>query len=196
MTHVLVGLGNPTEEYKATRHNTGRSFVEYFGKTNVIDTWEKNKKANATVTRGEYAGEKVVLILPDTFMNRSGNAVIAYVKSKKSAEKMIVVYDDLDLPLGSMKISFGRSSGGHRGIDSIVRTLKTKDFVRIRVGVSPTTPSGKLKKPKGEEAVVDFLMKPFRKQEQETLKKVRARVLEAISVLISEGRAVAMNRFN
>src|SRR3989344_1513470 len=148
MTYVIVGLGNPGEAYKNTRHNTGRSFVEHFGNLLSFDDWQKNKKANALVAKGECEGEKTVLVLPDTFMNRSGGAVAVFVKNKKAAEKLVVVYDDMDLPLGSMRIAFGRNSGGHRGIESIVRTLKTKDFVRIRVGVSPTTPSGKLKKPK------------------------------------------------
>ena len=129
-------------------------------------------------------------------MNRSGGAVAVFVKNKKAAEKLVVVYDDMDLPLGSMRIAFGRNSGGHRGIESIVRTLKTKDFVRIRVGVSPTTPSGKLKKPKGEKAVVDFLMKPFRKPEQSMVKRTEGRVLDALQTIVREGGQTAMNQFN
>jgi len=129
-------------------------------------------------------------------MNKSGLAAKKYVTSVKKAEKLIVVYDDMDLPLGSLKISFGRGSGGHRGIESLVRSLRTKNFIRIRVGIVPTTPTGKLKKPKGENKVLDFIMGEFKKPELEILKKVNKQAVQVIEVLVTEGREKAMNQFN
>ena len=147
MAWVIVGLGNPGEEYSGTRHNTGRMAVENFAKYERLSEWREDKKAESLVSRGLVERTLVALVLPNTFMNKSGKAVSKFVKNVKSAERMIVVHDDLDLPLGSMKISFDRGSGGHKGVDSIMRALKTKKFVRIRVGVSHSTASGAIRKP-------------------------------------------------
>jgi len=114
----------------------------------------------------------------------------------KAAERLVVVYDDLDLPLGTMKLSFDRGSGGHKGIESIARTLKTKRFVRIRIGVSPATATGKLKKPVGEKEVVDFILTRCKAHELDELKKVFKKASLAIETIVSEGREIAMNRFN
>lgn len=173
--YIVVGLGNPGEEYARTRHNTGSLAVEFLREKGL---------------------EGVKLVTLDSYMNRSGAAVAKLVKSKKAAEKLIVIYDDLDLPLGSMKISYNRSSGGHRGLQSIIRALKTEAFIRIRVGISPSTPSGKLKKPKGERGVEKFILGEFRKPELEILKKVFKRAADAVEVITEEGLSPAMTRFN
>lgn len=192
----IIGLGNPGEEYKESRHNTGRIFVENFAKKNDFIAFEYSKKNNSLITEGKIRKEKVMIILPETFMNKSGSALKSIITSKKKAESLIVVYDDLDMPLGKLKISFGRGSGGHKGIESIARAIKTKDFVRIRVGISPTTSSGKIKKPKGESAIVDFIIGDFKKKELEIIKKTTKKVNSAIETIINEGRARAMNEFN
>ncbi len=114
----------------------------------------------------------------------------------KAAEKLIVVYDDLDLPIGKIKISFDRGSGGHKGIESIATTLKTKKFTRIRVGISPVTPGGKIKKPNSESVVDDFILKKFKPSEMDELKKVFKRVSEAIEAIVTDGPMIAMNHFN
>ncbi|MFZ3008902.1 MAG: hypothetical protein WA048_00520, partial [Minisyncoccia bacterium] len=129
--YIVVGLGNPGEEYLNTRHNAGRLAVAYLEKKNL---------------------EGLKFVHLDTFMNKSGSGVAKVIKSKKAAEKLVVIYDDLDLALGTIKVSYNRGSGGHKGIESIVRALKTEAFIRIRIGTSPATPSGKLKKPQGEKA--------------------------------------------
>ena len=138
----------------------------------------------------------VVLVAPDTFMNKSGAAVIKYVKSQKAAERMVVIYDDLDLPLGGLKLSFNRGSGGHRGVESIMKTVKTKKFTRVRIGVSPETPGGKLKKPQGEEEVVKFILSKFKPAELAELKKIFKKVSEALETIVAEGPQIGMNRFN
>ena len=194
--HFIIGLGNPGEEYENTRHNTGRIVLEAFRKKAGFSEWENDKKLRALVSAGKIGKEKAVLVMPETFMNKSGTSAATLIKSKKAAEQLIVVHDDLDLPLGSMKISFNRGSGGHKGIESIKRAIKTEAFVRVRIGISPATPSGKLKKPKGDKAVGDFILGKFKPKETEEIKKVSKKVIEAIEVLIAEGREKAMSVFN
>lgn len=196
MTFIIVGLGNPGEEYAQTRHNTGRMALEYVCEQKKLGEWKEDKKANAFIARGMIEKSAVVLVLPETFMNKSGNAVLKFVKSVKAAEKLIVVYDDLDLPLGKMKMSFDRGSGGHKGIESIARALKTKKFWRIRIGISPTTVSGKTKKPQGEKDVLDFILGRFKPNELPVLKSVFKRVASALSAVVLEGPIKAMGTYN
>jgi len=141
--------------------------------------------------KGKLFGKKVIIVTPDTYMNNSGLAFKKLVMSKKQAEQFVVLQDELDLPLGKVKLSFGSSSGGHNGINSIHKALKTKDFVRIRIGISPTTPSGKLKKPTGEEDVVKFVLGKFKPTELDKLKKSKKLVRDALELLVTEGREAA-----
>src|SRR5262249_18736084 len=139
MAWVIVGLGNPGNEYENTRHNAGRLALHAYARKNDLREWKEDKKNELTVAKGALGKKLFVLLTPDTFMNNSGRAVLKYVKSAKMAEKMIVVYDDLDLPIGKIKLSFDRGSGGHRGLDSIMKAVKSRKFARIRIGVSPET---------------------------------------------------------
>lgn len=167
--YIVVGLGNPGEEYSHTRHNTGRLATEFMSE--------------------KVSGIKI--LTPDTFMNKTGSAVVKVVgnpstslRARKAAEKLIVIYDDLDLPLGTLRISYNRSSGGHKGLESIIRALKTKEFIRIRIGIDK------------KEDVEDHILGEFRKPELETLKKVFKRASEAVQMIVEEGREKAMNKFN
>jgi len=196
MTWTIVGLGNPGEEYDNTRHNAGRMALEVAAKKAGSDEWKMNKATKATIAKATIGKTPAVFVLPDTFMNKSGAAVLKYVKSAKAAERMIVVYDDLDLPIGTIKLSFNRGSGGHKGVESIMRAVKTKKFTRVRIGVSRATPSGKLKKPSGEDEVIDFILAPFKPAEMTELKTVFKRVSEAIEGIVTEGPERAMNQFN
>ena len=167
--------GTPKEEYPRPRHNTGRMVADF-------------------IERKEIGGIKIHHL--DTFMNLSGKGVAKIVKSKKAAEKLIVIHDDIDMPLGKMKIVFARGSGGHRGVLSVMKAIKTENFIRIKIGVLPTTPGGKLKKPKGEREVERFILGEFKKPEAEVLKKVFKKSAQAVEVIASEGVARAMNLFN
>lgn len=186
---IIVGLGNPGEEYEQTRHNTGRIMVEAFRKINDFPEWEKDKKLNALTSEGKVGKEKVLLVLPETMMNNSGKSLLPLVKSVKAAKSVIVIYDDLDLPLGLAKISFNRGSGGHRGVESIIKTLKTREFARVRVGISK-------KKKIPAEKVNDFILGKFSPAEFAELKKLQKKTNAALELWLSRGLEVAMNEFN
>ena len=194
--YTIVGLGNPGEEYTKTRHNTGRMVLEAVRKANDLPEWELDKKISALVSRGKIGKTPIILAMPETFMNKSGNAVGKLISSVKKAENLIVVHDDLDLGVGTMKISFNRGSGGHKGLESIIKTIKTQAFTRVRIGISPTTPKGMVKKPIGEKIVGDFILVPFKKSEDDTMKKVFKKAAESIASIVSESREMAMNKFN
>ncbi|MFZ2886908.1 MAG: aminoacyl-tRNA hydrolase [Minisyncoccia bacterium] len=196
MTWVIVGLGNPDDEYIHTRHNAGRMAVEYFAKQHKLDEWKDDKKSRSFLLRGTLGRALVACVLPNTYMNKSGTAVAHFVKSIKAAEKLVVVYDELALPLGSIKISFDRGSGGHRGIDSILKAIKTRAFVRIRIGISPTNAAGETKKPQGEKDVEKFILGEFKSTELAALKAALKRTNEALETIITDGREKAMNSFN
>lgn len=193
--YTIVGLGNPGEEYRETRHNTGRNAALYIAKKNDIEV-VPNKKFSGQYGKGEIEKESVQVILPDTFMNKSGKSVAEAVKSKKAIEQLMVIYDDLDLPVGKMKISFNRSSGGHKGLESIIRSLKSEAFVRIRIGISPVTAGGKIKKPLGEEKVLKHVMARFSPKELEEIKKIYKKADEFIHLFVSKDLQSAMSQIS
>ncbi len=174
---LVIGLGNKGEEYVNTRHNAGRIMLAYV-----------EKKIDEKL--------KIKFFIPETFMNTTGKFVAPLIKSKKDLENLIVIYDDIDLPIGTMKISFNRSSGGHNGLESIIKALKSQEFLRIRIGICPTTPSGKPKKPKGEKGVLNFLLGEFKKPEIEILKKLSKKVALAIETIYTESPQKAMSVYN
>lgn len=173
---LVVGLGNPGEQYENTRHNTGRIVVNIISK--------------------KLPDSKLKFLTPDTFMNNSGKVVAPFIKSKKDLAGLVVIYDDIDLPIGRMKISFNRSSGGHNGVGSVIKHIKSQEFLRIRIGICPMTPTGKLKKPKGEDKVLKFLLGEFKKEELEEIKKLSKKVAEAVEIIFTDGKGKAMSLFN
>ncbi len=196
MSHIIVGLGNPGEEYATTRHNTGRMALEVFRRAQNFPEWKENAKYKALVSEGKIGKEKVTLLEPETFMNKSGQSLVALVKNEKQAEKLVVIQDELDMPIGVAKMSFNKSSGGHWGIESVMKAVKTEGFVRVRVGISPVTPTGKLKKPKGEKDVEKHILGEFKKTEMDALQKVFKNVSSALEMLVKEGRGKATGDLN
>lgn len=198
MSYIISALGNPGDEYKNTRHNTGRIVLEFVknGANADFPDWKDDVKNKAFVSVGKISGKKVTLLEPNNFMNNSGTSLRTFITSKKAAEELVVIHDDLDLPIGKYRISFNRGPGGHNGVKSIIKNIKTEAFVRIRVGISPVTPSGKLKKPSGEKDVEKLILGEFKKPEMETLKKMSKKVAEAISCLITDSREKAMSLYN
>jgi PTH1 family peptidyl-tRNA hydrolase len=197
MTYLFVGLGNPGEEYLNTRHNTGRMVVEAFRKKHNFPDWQKNENAQALFSEEKIGKNMVKLILPETFMNKSGKSLSYIVnKNKIKSQNIIVFYDDLDLPLDKLKLSFNRGSGGHKGLESVERSIKTKEFIRMRIGISPVTAGGKLKKPQSGKKVLDFILGEFKEPEKEKLKKIISRVLEASEEILEKGLGKVMGEYN
>ncbi len=185
--YIILGLGNPGDEYVETRHNMGRMVLDLFVKKNKFKDWQDDKKLKSLITEGKVNGNKALLLKPETFMNKSGEAVKSLIKSKKVAETLVVIHDDLDLPLGKVKISFNKSSGGHRGVESIIKAVKTEAFIRLRLGISGETAGGKIKKPQGDEKVIDTILGEFKNSEKDELKKVIKKSVSALELIISTG---------
>jgi len=192
---LVVGLGNPGSEYEGTRHNTGFLMLDFIlgKKTN----WKESGITKALESKNSDLGKPTLFLKPTTFMNNSGNAVSQVKdKNKLKLDDIIVIYDDIDLPIGTMKLSFNKSSGGHNGLESIIKKLKSKEFLRIRIGIAPVTPSGKIKKPKGEEAMLKFLLGKYKEGELAELKKLSKKVGLAVETALTEGKDKAMSLFN
>jgi len=200
MSYIIAGLGNPGEEYENTRHNAGRVVLDFLRKKLPVkkefSDWQADKKLKALIGEGAVGKESVSLLMPDNFMNNSGQSLKPLITSKAKAKNLVVIYDDLDLALGDFKISFNKGDGGHRGLASIIKNIKTREFVRIRVGISPTTPSGKLKKPKGEDKVVDFLMKKFKPDELKVVNKVAKELIEPVLLILEGQLSKSMSLYN
>lgn len=198
MQYIVLGLGNPGEEYRNSRHNAGKNSVEFFANANNFSEFKSKTVGRSKLleAKGKIGKDNISAVLPEVFMNLNGKILLPYIKSVKAAERLIVVYDDIDLPLGKIKISFNRGTGGHKGLESVTKTIKTKDFVRVRIGVSKMGVKGVVKKPAGEDDVVKFLLGKFSPNEQEKLKSIQSIISDSIKMIISEGRERAMTEFN
>jgi len=197
MNYIILGLGNPGEEYENTRHNTGRMIVDAFAKKiDADDDWKEDKKIKSEIAKTKIGKNSVLLVKPNTFMNKSGDAVKSLVKNKKQAETLVVVHDDLDLPLGKIKISFNKSAGGHRGVQSIIKAIKTEGFIRMRVGICPVTPSGKQKKPQTEEGIIDLILGKIKNSDQDNWKKIIKKAVGGLESVVIDGRDVATMNIN
>lgn len=192
----VLGLGNPGDEYVGSRHNVGREIVEAFVKKQKLGDFDFNKNSNSLVVEGKVGKEKLIAILPETYMNKSGAAVKKFVTSRKKAETLIVVHDDLDLPLGKMKLVKSRGSGGHKGVESIKKNLGTNDFMRLRIGIARSDSKGRAKNISGEEAVKKFVLGKLTPSESKEFKKVEKKSIEAISHILKEGFYKAQNVYN
>ncbi|MCR4276456.1 MAG: aminoacyl-tRNA hydrolase [Candidatus Parcubacteria bacterium] len=187
MAIVIVGLGNPGKEYEKTRHNAGRNAVELVAKNGDFDDFVFNKTSNALVAKGAIEKENATLVLPETMMNLSGKAVAAFVKSPKAAKNLLVIHDDLDLPVGTIKMVFGRGSGGHKGVESVMRAIKTKDFARLRIGISAAGKKNQAKKVQGEEKVIKLVIGKWKPSEETAAKKSIKKAAEAARLFADEG---------
>lgn len=184
---IFAGLGNPGDEYKNTRHNIGRELLTVAAKKLVFGSFENYPKIRALAAEGKIAKEKWLFLLPETFMNKSGLALAPALKLfKVKPQNLIVIHDDVDLALGRTKLSFGKNSGGHKGVESVMRALKTKDFWRMRIGIQ------KKKRVPGE----NLVLQKFRSDELTIMKKVVKKSLTAIETIAALGPKRAMNQYN
>lgn len=193
---IVIGLGNPGAEYVGTRHNVGRMVLEYVMQQYHFSSLVQVHKYASAYAEGTICSKEVDILFPETFMNASGTAVKKVLADKKPATpQLIVVYDDIDIPLGEIKISYGRGSGGHNGINSIVHAIGTKDFTRIRVGIAPKTLLGAVKRPKGAR-MSHFVLGRFSAREQKMLEAVSQRVAVAVRLIVTDGVEKAMNELH
>jgi peptidyl-tRNA hydrolase, PTH1 family len=184
---LIVGLGNPGDEYQLTPHNIGFLAVDRIAGERGIEI--RNRQCRALTARMQVGVEPVLLAKPETYMNLSGMSVrelVAEYDAKPDAD-LIVIQDELDFPLGTLRIHTRRSSAGHNGIESIIDALGTQDFLRIRIGVAP---DHKVEDGRG------YLLSPFRKAQMPAVDEMLDTAAEAVKVILTEGAAAAMNRFN
>jgi len=190
---LIVGLGNPGRGYANNRHNVGFACVNHFARTQGIRFDRKQGKAR--IGTGEVADSKVVLAKPQTYVNLSGQSVSHLIKRFDiNLNDLIVIHDDLDLPMGKIRIRQGSSSGGHKGIDSIISSLGSQDFTRLRVGIGRPTTEGFAET--SEADIVAYVLSNFTPDEKQIIVQVIPRVSEAIYCLLAEGLVAAMNRYN
>lgn len=186
LTYILVGLGNPGREYRLTRHNMGFMAIDRLSQDLSIKL--SRMQANALVGTGLLGGNKLILAKPQTFMNLSGQALGGLVKFYKiPLTQVIVIHDDLDLPLGTIRIRPGGGSGGQKGLASIIDKLGTPDFPRLRIGIG---------RPPGQMDTVSYVLQSFSSAEEKVLKIVLDQVLEAGKSFIINGLEKTMNRYN
>jgi PTH1 family peptidyl-tRNA hydrolase len=191
---LIVGLGNPGFLYARNRHNVGFMCVSHLARTEDIRF--DRKQGHARTGIGNIAGHRVVLARPQTYMNASGESVSALARKLNiTPSDLIVIHDDLDLPPGKIRLRFGGSSGGHKGIDSIIARLGSRDFYRIRVGIGRPDIAGDSAAEK-EETVIAYVLSDFTPEEKTSIDKIMPDVGKAIACLLTEGLAAAMNKFN
>ena len=192
---LLVGLGNPGLEYLWTPHNAGFMTIDRIAQQEGVVV--QNRRCRATTATCRMAGREVILAKPETFMNLSGASVAALIREFEAdpAKDLLVIYDELDLPLGSLKIRERGSPAGHNGARSVTGALGSQEWMRLRIGVGPDLPP-EAKAAGGGRPGRDYLLSPMRKAELTVLDEVLDRVAMATRRIISEGPAAAMNEFN
>jgi len=187
---LIIGLGNPGRAYANNRHNIGFTCLNQFAQTHAVKF--DRKQGQARIGTGKVAGNEVVLAKPQTHMNLSGQSVSRLVKRfSVSLDELIVIHDDLDLPLAKIRLSRGSSSGGHKGINSIISHLGSQDFTRLRIGI------GRPEKAEvSEDEIIAYVLSDFTAEQKQAIAQAIPRVTEAILCLLTEGLTVAMNKYN
>jgi peptidyl-tRNA hydrolase, PTH1 family len=184
---LIVGLGNPGIEYQLTPHNLGFLAIDRIAANLGVEA--RNRQCRALTARAEIAGQAVLLAKPETFMNLSGLSVGELVAEYQAdvMSDLIVIYDELDFPLGTMRVRQRGSSAGHNGIESILGALGTDEFLRIRLGIAPE---------KKVSDSVKFVLTPFRKAQLKVVDEVLDSAANAVEMILKDGPAAAMNKFN
>ena len=184
--YLVIGLGNPGAEYRGNRHNVGFMVIDHLSQR--LDIRMSRVQFKSLWGSGHYSGNKLTLIKPQTYMNRSGEAVASFVRYYKTElDHICLVYDDMDLPFGTIRLRAGGSSGGQKGVESTIDKLGTKDFPRLRIGVG---------RPPGRMLPKDYILQDFSRQEQNDLPFVMDRAFDALLSFVVEGINKAMTSFN
>ena len=184
---IIIGLGNPGKKYINTRHNIGFEVLDQFVKENNFPEFKLSKKFNALISENVINGKKIILAKPQTFMNNSGISVkkLAGVRpplnqrgsDPRNLRNLYIIHDDIDLPLGKIRPSKNRGSAGHKGVESIIKELGTKDFTRIRIGIHPLCFHASVHRSK------EFVLEKFKKEEKELLNQAVRQALAEIKKL-------------
>jgi len=183
---LIVGLGNPGQAYRHNRHNVGFMVVDRLAKR--LGVVFSRMESRALVTRGEHQGKRILIAKPHTYMNLSGQTVGALMRFYKVPfENLLVVYDDVDLPLGTMRMRPGGGSGGQKGMVSIIERLGGEDFPRLRLGIG---------RPPGRMEAADYVLQDFSSGDLEYMDQVMDQAVDAILIFVAEGLEAAMNRYN
>ena len=189
---LIVGLGNPGRIYAHNRHNVGFRCLNYFARVNSIRF--DHRQCQARVGIGNIGSEQLLLAKPGTFMNLSGRSVACLVNKRKiPLSDLLIIYDDMDLPSGKIRLRQSGSSGGHKGMNSIISNLGSEAFSRIRVGIGRPQLG---EQPMGEDAVVNYVLSDFPPREEAIIEPVIARVGEAINFFVTKGIEAAMDKYN
>lgn len=195
---LIVGLGNPGEKYSKVRHNLGFVVVDELGKRvkGQGESWKYKEKFKSEILNFTLNASPLTLVKPQTFMNKSGMAVSLIANFYKIApENIIVIHDELDLPLGKIKVRLGGAAAGHHGVESIIEALGTDQFIRVRLGI------GNLRTQSGERkgqtiSAEKFVLEPFLHSEKSPVKHMIKQALKALNLLLDKGLDVAQNQFN
>lgn len=183
---IIAGLGNPGEKYEKTRHNVGFRTIDFISEKQNIKV--DRIKFKALIGEGFLGGEKIILVKPQTFMNLSGESIVEISRFYKiEMEDLYVIYDDIDVELGKLRIRKKGSSGSHNGMKNIIYHLQSDEFPRFRIGISSPPPG---------ENLINYVMSPFSKTEYDLLNDVIKQCAEAIETSIEENFDIAMNRYN
>ncbi|WP_346355201.1 aminoacyl-tRNA hydrolase [Azotosporobacter soli] len=183
---IIVGLGNPGQEYSATKHNVGFMVLDELASRWNVTGWRK--RSNAEVAEYRLGSEAVLLVKPQTYMNLSGTAVGELARWYKVAEEdIVVIFDDMDLPTGKLRLRMKGGSGGHRGIESLLQHLAKDSFLRLRMGIG---------RPPAGWQVVDYVLSRFTAEEQPLIAAAIERSAEAVEAIVKDGMNKAMNLFN
>jgi PTH1 family peptidyl-tRNA hydrolase len=184
--YLIVGLGNPGNRYRATRHNIGFKVLEKLASQLEVDL--RQKSFNALWGKGKIANKNVILAMPQTYMNLSGNAVRQlHAFFKTNTSNLLVIHDDLDLSFGSVRLKTGGGNAGHKGLASIAEQLGSSDFMRVRLGIG---------KPADKSRVEGYVLEPFNSEELSVLPEIIQTAAEAIEEIISSGMQVAMGKYH
>lgn len=186
--YLVCGLGNPGKNFHHTRHNVGFLVLERLLRDKKFPKFKIKKEFQGKISKGKIGEKEIILLQPQTFMNNSGVAVKLVLQNYGIAPKNLwIIHDDVSIPFGKIKVSFGKSPGGHKGVASIIEKLQTKEFFRIRIGIGPL-PKDKLLK--------DFVLEKFKKEERKKLKEVIKKAILALEISITEKPEKAMEIFN
>jgi PTH1 family peptidyl-tRNA hydrolase len=186
LEYIFAGLGNPGTPYHRTRHNAGAEVIEELGARHRIAV--SRSKYHSLVGQGSVSGRPCLLAIPQTYMNLSGQAVkrmLTYTGTLPS--HLVIIHDDLDLPLGRLRLRAGGSAGGHRGVASVIASLQSGDFIRLTIGIG---------RPPAAQPTEDFVLRRFSREERPTFLQARERAVDALESLVADGLEKTMSLFN